>query len=113
MKKKPEAKPPKFYTDFMEKYPEVGHHYEKMGEAVHELGPLNERECALIKLAISGGHLFQSALKAHIRKALKAGINRGEMEQVALLLLPTLGLPTMMSMLGTIETQLGTLDLGK
>jgi alkylhydroperoxidase/carboxymuconolactone decarboxylase family protein YurZ len=113
MKKKPEAKPPKFYTDFIEKYPEVGHYYEKMGAAVHKLGPLNERECALIKLAISGGHQFQSALKAHVRKALKAGISRGEMEHVALLLLPTLGLPTMMSMLGIIGTQMETHNPGK
>lgn len=104
-KKKKVLTPPKFYTNFLEKFPEVGAQYEKLGEAVHNQGPLNDRERALVKLAISGSHLFHSALKSHIRKAVSAGINREEIEHVALLLLPTIGFPTMMAMLGVIEDQ--------
>ena len=105
MKKKTISKPPKFYTDFLKKYPEVGKQYEKMGDAVHQQGPLNERERALVKLAISGSHLFQSAFKSHIRKAIAAGVTRDEIEHVALLMLPTIGFPTMMAMMGIIEDQ--------
>ena len=105
MQKKKSSKPPKFYTDFLKKYPEVGKQYEKMGDAVHQQGPLNERERALVKLAISGSHLFHSALKSHIRKAMAAGVTRDEMEHVALLMLPTVGFPTMMAMMGIIEDQ--------
>lgn len=105
MKKKTNSKPPKFYTDFLKKYPEVGKQYEKMGDVVHQQGPLNERERALVKLAISGSHLFHSALKSHIRKAIAAGITRNEIEHVALLMLPTIGFPTMMAMMGIIEDQ--------
>ena len=104
-RKKNASKPPKFYTDFLKKYPEVGAQYEKMGQVVHQLGPLNERDSALVKLAISGSHLFHSAFKAHIRKAIAAGITRAEIEHVALLTLPTIGFPTMMAMLSLIEDQ--------
>ena len=105
MKKKTASKPPKFYTDFLKKYPEVGKQYEKMGDVVHQQGPLNERERALVKLAISGSHLFHSALKSHIRKAIAVGVTRDEIEHVALLMLPTIGFPTMMAMMGIIEDQ--------
>lgn len=104
-KKRSSTKPPKFYTDFLKKYPEVGLQYERLGDAVHTQGPLNGRERALVKLAISGSHLFHSALKSHIRKAVSVGVSREEIEHVALLLLPTIGFPTMMAMLGIIEEQ--------
>lgn len=104
-KKKGTSKPPKFYTDFLKKYPAVGAQYERLGDAVHNQGPLNVRERALVKLAISGSHLFHSALKSHIKKAVGAGVTRNEIEHVAILLLPTVGFPTMMAMLGIIEDQ--------
>jgi alkylhydroperoxidase/carboxymuconolactone decarboxylase family protein YurZ len=107
---KNDTKPPKFYTDFLQKYPEVGAQYQKLGDTVHNQGPLNERERALVKLAISGSHLFHSALKSHIKKAVAVGVNRQEMEHVALLLLPTIGFPTMMAMLGVIEDQFSKED---
>lgn len=97
--------PPKFYTDFLMKYPEIGKQYEQLGSIVHQMGPLSERERALVKLAISGSHLFHSALKSHIRKAISAGISRSEIEHVALLMLPTIGFPTMMAMMGVIDDQ--------
>ena len=104
-KKEKTSKPPKFYTDFIKKCPQVGLQYEKLGDVVHQQGPLNERERALVKLAISGSHLFHSALKSHIRKAIAAGVSREEIEHVALLMLPTIGFPTMMAMMGVIEDQ--------
>lgn len=106
--KKSDQAPPKFYTDFLKKFPEVGALYEKLGDAVHRHGPLNERERALIKLAISGSHQFHSAFKSHLRKATAAGVTREEIEHVALLMLPTIGFPTMMYMLGTIAEHCGT-----
>lgn len=98
-------KPPKFYTQFQAKYPEIGKKYEELGEAIHQQGPLSERERALVKLAVSGSHLFHSAFKSHIRKALRAGLTREEIEHVALLSLPTTGYPTAMAMLSLIEDQ--------
>ncbi len=92
----------------MEKYPEIGKAYEDMGRAVHEQSTLSERERALIKLAISGSNGHFSAFKAHIRKAQDVGLSREEIEQVALLMLPTVGFPSMMAAMGTIEEQFNT-----
>lgn len=110
MEKSANTKPPKFYSEFLQKFPEVGEAYEKLGDAIYEQSLLNERERALIKLAISGSHMFHSALKSHIRKASAIGVSRAHMEQVALLMLPTVGFPTMMAMLGVIEEQLNKQD---
>lgn len=99
-------KPPKFYTHFMDRFPDVGKKYEELGNAVHQNGPLSDRERALVKMAVSGSHFFHSAFKSHIRKALEAGITREEMEHLALLMLPTVGFPTTMAMLSLIDDQL-------
>ena len=106
MKKKAMPKPPKFYEQFVKKYPQVAASYEELGDAVHDLGPLNDRDRALIKLAISGSHLYSSAFKAHIRKAIVAGISREEIEHLVLLFLPTVGFPAMMAAMGIVEEQL-------
>ena len=98
-------RPPKFYEQFVKKYPQVADQYEAMGDAVHGQGPLSDRDRALIKLAISGSHLYSSAFKAHIRKALASGISRQEIEHLVLLFLPTVGFPTMMAALGIVEEQ--------
>ncbi|MCK6616326.1 MAG: carboxymuconolactone decarboxylase family protein [Cyclobacteriaceae bacterium] len=98
-------KPPKFFTDFEKKYPQVAKAYKQLGDAVHDEGYLTERERALVKLAVSGSHRLTSALKSHIRKGTAAGLTREEMEHVALLLLPTVGFPTTMAMLGVIDEQ--------
>ena len=100
-------KPPRFYEQFVEKFPQVAGAYEALGDAVHGQGPLSERDRALIKLAISGSHLYSSAFKAHIRKATACGVSREEIEQVVLLLLPTVGFPTMMAAMGIVEEQMG------
>ncbi len=107
-KQKPSVstKPPRFYEEFLKKYPTVGGKYEELGDAIHDLGPLNERERALVKLAISGSNLYQSAFKAHIRKALASGLTREEIEHVALMMLPTVGFPTMMAAMGIIDEQM-------
>lgn len=106
MKKKDLPKPPKFYEQFVKKYPQVAGKYEELGDAVHGLGPLNDRDRALIKLAISGSHLYSSAFKAHIRKAVASGITRDEIEHLVLLFLPTVGFPSMMAAMGILDEQM-------
>jgi 4-carboxymuconolactone decarboxylase len=96
---------PKFFQKFIERFPQVAEHYEALGNEVHGQGPLNERERALIKLAISGSAGLESAFKVHVRKAHKLGVCREEMEHVALLLLPTRGFPVMMKAMRLIDEE--------
>ena len=74
-----------------------------MGDAVHAAGPLDEKARALIKLAISTGARLEGAVHSHARKALSAGCTADEMRHVALLSLPTIGLPSMMAALSWID----------
>lgn len=94
---------PKRYQKFTEDYPEVAKAYESLGDTVHAAGPLDEKTRALVKLAISTGARLEGAVHSHTRKALKAGCTPEEMRQVALLSLPTIGLPSMMAALSWIE----------
>ncbi len=42
------SKPPKFYLDFVEKYPVIAKAYDQLSDAVHEQGPLDDRTRALV-----------------------------------------------------------------
>lgn len=94
---------PKRYLKFKEDYPQVAEAYEAMGDAVHSAGTLDDRTRALIKLAISTGAKLEGAVHSHTRKAIKAGTTPEELRQVAILSLPTIGLPSMMAALSWID----------
>ncbi|NHZ87354.1 MAG: carboxymuconolactone decarboxylase family protein [Planctomycetia bacterium] len=94
---------PKRYQMFTENYSETANSYEQLGNAVHNAGPLDEKTRALIKLAISSGARLEGAVHSHTRKAVKAGATKEEIRHVALLSLPTIGLPSMMAALSWID----------
>jgi len=97
------AQVPKRYMKFKADYPEVLNAYEQMGDAVHKAGPLDDKTRALIKLAISTGARLEGAVHSHTRKAVKSGASKEELRQVALLSLPTIGLPSMMAAISWID----------
>ena len=94
---------PKRFMKFKEDYPEIAEAYEKMGDAVHTAGPLDDKTRALIKLAISTGAGLEGAVHSHTRKALEKGLSKEEIRQTVLLALPTIGLPQMMAAFSWIE----------
>lgn len=88
---------PKPFLDFTNNYPEVSKAYAEMGHAVHSAGPIDQKTRELVKLAMSCGAQKEGAVHSHTRKALEAGCSPEEIRQVVLLLLPTLGMPSMMA----------------
>ena len=94
---------PKRFMKFKEDYPEIAEAYEKMGDAVHTAGPLDDKIRALIKLAISTGAGLEGAVHSHTRKALEKGLSKEEIRQTVLLALPTIGLPQMMAAFSWVE----------
>lgn len=93
------SKIPKPFIDFTKSYPEIGEAYAKLGQAVHNAGPIDQKTRELIKLAISCGAQKEGAVHSHTRKALNAGCTKEEIRHTVLLLLPTLGMPSMMAAL--------------
>ena len=94
---------PKRFKKFTKDFPKVAKAYEKLGDEVHAAGPLNERTRALVKLGISVGARLEGAVHSHVRKALEIGVDPDELRHVALLSLPTIGLPSMMAALSWID----------
>jgi 4-carboxymuconolactone decarboxylase len=98
---------PKRYRDFTKDYPDVAKYYEELGSAVHSACPLDDKTRALIKLAISTGARLEGAVHSHTRKAINSGATNDELRHVALLSLPTIGLPSMMAALSWIDDIIG------
>lgn len=84
---------PRTYRDFIAKYPALGDAHDAIGRAVDEAGPLDEKTCALIKIGICVGAGLDSAMRSHVRRAMKCGAGVEEIEQAVLLAMNTCGLP--------------------
>lgn len=84
---------PRSWQVLMEEYPDVTTAYDALSEACRGAGPLNEREIALVKLAVSVGGNCQRTVHAHAKKALRSGAAPDDLRHVALIALPTIGLP--------------------
>jgi alkylhydroperoxidase/carboxymuconolactone decarboxylase family protein YurZ len=91
------------FVDFDERFPAASRAYEALGEAIHAAGPLTVRERRLVKLAIAVGGRLEGAVKAHARRAARERIERAALDQVAVLAVTTVGLPTTVAALTWIE----------
>jgi alkylhydroperoxidase/carboxymuconolactone decarboxylase family protein YurZ len=87
------SQPPKRYRDFVGRYPKLGEAWDAIHEAGAQ-GPLDERTQRLVKFAVAVGAQREGATHASVRKALRMGIPREELEQVVALAAGTLGLPS-------------------
>jgi len=105
MSNKEQTPPINWYKDLKERFPEIMEKYEALGTAVHTLGPLDSRVRALIKIALAGSSRHHRSLVTQVRKGKAAEVSKEEMEQVALLAIPTLGFPKAMSMLRIIDEE--------
>lgn len=97
------AKLPKRFERFLKEYPEIATAYENLGDAIHKEGSLNERERALVKLALAAGARSEGSTHSQVRKGLKLGLKKNEIRQIALLAIPTLGFPNAMAVMSWID----------
>lgn len=84
-------------------YPEVWDAYAALGKACAEAGPLDARTRRLVKLALAVGARSEGAVHSHARRALQESLDPDELRQVAMLSVPTLGLPAGVAALTWIE----------
>jgi alkylhydroperoxidase/carboxymuconolactone decarboxylase family protein YurZ len=94
---------PRAWARFEEKYPDVAAAYDVLSDVSRHAGPLDERTGALLKLAISVGGSIDRTVHIHAKKALSAGVPPEALRQVALIALPTIGLPRALDALRWIE----------
>ncbi len=84
---------PKTYKDFITKFPALGATHEAVAKAVDAVGPLDAKQCALIKMGICVGGNLESAFRSHVRRAIQHGATPEEIEQAVLLGMNTVGFP--------------------
>ena len=98
---------PQPYLEMKEQFPVLVGHYEKLGEACANAGPLDAKSIALVKLGISIGAGLEGAAHSHARKALGAGWNADDLRHAAYLAAPTVGFPSMMRARSWVEDVVG------
>ena len=97
------ATKPRGWQRFEEQFPAAAAAYDQLSDVCRRAGPLDDRSVALVKLAISVGGGIERTVHGHARKALAAGAPPDAVRQVALISLPTIGLPRAMNALRWIE----------
>lgn len=90
---------PEIYTQFRRDFPEIAEAYDRLGNALHVVGPLDARTRRLVKLATAVGTQSEGAVRSHVRKALDEGITRAEIEHTIVLSLTTAGFAAMVAAL--------------
>jgi AhpD family alkylhydroperoxidase len=76
-----------------DRFPDVWAGYAKLGEQCAEAGPLDARTRHLIKIALAAGVGSEGAVHSHVRRGLAEGLSQEQIYHVALLAIPTMGLP--------------------
>lgn len=84
-------------------HPDVAAAYDALSETCRQAGPLSPDQVALLKLAISVGAGCQRTIHAHAKKALRDGASPEALRQVAMVALPTIGLPRALDARGWIN----------
>lgn len=92
------------YTVFKGEHPELARQIDATGRAIREKGgPLDERTCALVKLAAAAASGHQRAVETHLVAARETGLDEAEIEHALLLLVTTCGFPTFMEAYSTCK----------
>jgi 4-carboxymuconolactone decarboxylase len=94
---------PKPWQRVSARYPSVIEAYDQLREACNAAGPLEESAIALVKLSISIGAGADRTVHMHAKKALRAGADPDALRQIALVALPTIGLPAALDALRWID----------
>jgi AhpD family alkylhydroperoxidase len=84
---------PKPYLEFRERFPNLAEAYDKLGEAAHQSGPLDDKTRQLVKLALAVGAGNEGAVHSHTRRAVNAGAAEEEIYHVLALAVTSIGFP--------------------
>lgn len=88
-------------------HPDLWQAYADLGERCSIAGPLPPETRRMVKLGLAIGRGSEGAVHSHVRRALEEGASPDAIRHVALLAIPTLGLPQAMAALAWIEDVVG------
>ncbi len=67
---------------------------EALGAAAKQAGPLDEKTAQLIQIGAAAGIRSEGSVHSHVRRALDAGATPAEIRHALILLVSTIGFPT-------------------
>lgn len=85
---------PKHFQKIMDRYGPVIEAMNTVGDAVREAGPLDEKTAHLLQLAAAASQRSEGAVHSHARRALRSGAMADEIRHALVVLIPTIGYPT-------------------
>jgi len=85
---------PKHYSETMSKHPKLSAALEALGKTVREEGPLDPKTAHLIQLAAAASIRSEGSVHSHTKRALAAGATMEEIQHALILLVSTVGFPT-------------------
>lgn len=94
---------PRSWQRLTNEYPDVVAAYDTLSDACRQAGPLDEAAVALVKLAVSIGRGAERTVHAHAKKALRSGADPDALRQIAIVALPTIGLPAALDALRWVD----------
>jgi len=94
---------PRSWQRLSEEYSDVVAAYDILSDVCRHAGPLDQSTVALVKLAVSVGRGAGRTVHSHAKKALRAGADPQALRQIALVALPTVGLPAALDALRWID----------
>jgi AhpD family alkylhydroperoxidase len=96
---------PPIVEKFAREHPRIWKTYNQLGDAAADSGPLDAKTQRLVKLALAVGRGLEGAVHSHVRRGLRAGLTKQEIEHVALLGITTIGWPSAIAALSWIEKE--------
>lgn len=100
--------PVKHYQRMRRRYPQLMQALEGLGVATNNAGPLEEKTRHLVQLAAAAAVHSEGAVHSHVRRAREAGASPDEIRHALLLLVSTIGFPTVVAALTWADDVLGS-----
>lgn len=99
---------PKTFMRFQQRYPHIFTALNTLGAAVSEESVLDAKVGQLVQLAAAASIRSEGAVHSHVRRAIEAGASADEIRHTIILLVSTIGYPTMAAALSWVDDILDT-----
>ena len=94
---------PKHFVKLKERFGPVIEQMNSVGDTIAKAGPIDEKTGQLIQLAAAAAQRSEGAVHSHARRAVKAGASPDEVRHALVLLIPTVGFPTVAAALAWVD----------
>jgi 4-carboxymuconolactone decarboxylase len=100
---KKKAGVPNQYSDIMADHPKLSEALEALGVAIRQEGPIDAKTAHLIQLSAAASIHSEGSVHSHVKRALEAGATPEEIRHALILLVSTIGFPSVAAALSWVD----------